>query len=34
MVGLTGNPLGRIWVQSDIFPGTTHLVLDVTGYFQ
>jgi len=34
VVDLTGNPLGSIWVQSDIFPGTTHLVLDVTGYFQ
>lgn len=34
VVGLTGNPLGAIWVQTDIFPGTTHLVLDVTGYFQ
>jgi hypothetical protein len=34
VVGLTGNPLGSIWVQSDISPGTTHLILDVTGYFQ
>jgi outer membrane protein assembly factor BamB len=34
VVGLTGNPLGSIWVQGDIYPGTTHLILDVTGYFQ
>jgi hypothetical protein len=33
VVGLTGYPLGSLWVETDIFPGTTHLVLDVTGYF-
>jgi putative pyrroloquinoline-quinone binding quinoprotein len=34
VVGLTGYPLGSLWVQTDIFAGTTHLVLDVAGYFQ
>jgi hypothetical protein len=34
VVGLTGYPLGSLWVQTDILPGTTNLVLDVAGYFQ
>jgi PQQ-like domain len=34
VVGLTGYPLGSLWVETHIFPGTTHLVLDVTGYFE
>ena len=34
VLGLTGFPLGSVWVETDIFPGTTHFVLDVTGYFQ
>jgi hypothetical protein len=34
VVALTGYPLGSLWVQTDIFHGTTNLVLDVTGYFQ
>jgi hypothetical protein len=34
VIGLTGYPLGSLWVETDIFPGTTHFVLDVTGYFQ
>jgi len=34
VVGLTGYPLGSLWVETDIFPGTTHFVLDVAGYFQ
>ena len=34
VVGLTGFPLGSLWVETDIFPGTTDLVLDVAGYFQ
>jgi hypothetical protein len=34
VVGLTGSPIGSLWVQTDIFPGATNLVLDVTGYFQ
>jgi hypothetical protein len=34
VIGLTGYPLGSLWVETDIFPGSTHLVLDVAGYFQ
>jgi len=34
VLGLTGFPLGSVWVETDIFPGTTHFVLDVTGYFK
>jgi len=34
VVGLTGYPLGGLWVETNILPGTTHFVLDVTGYFQ
>jgi len=34
VVGLTGFPLGSLWVETDIFPGSTDLVLDVAGYFQ
>ncbi len=34
VVGLTGDPLGSLWVQTDIFPGTTNLVLYVSGYSQ
>jgi hypothetical protein len=33
VLSLTGNPLGEITVQTDISPGTTHLVVDVSGYF-
>ncbi len=31
---LTGNPLGEISVQADLSPGATHLVVDISGYFQ
>jgi outer membrane protein assembly factor BamB len=34
IVGLTGYPLGSLWVQANIVRGTSDLVLDVTGYFQ
>ncbi|HXY41377.1 MAG TPA: PQQ-binding-like beta-propeller repeat protein [Vicinamibacteria bacterium] len=34
VVGLTGNPLGSVWVQTDTVGGSTHLILDVTGYFR
>ncbi len=34
ILSLTGNPLGEVAVQADIFPGAAHLVVDVSGYFQ
>jgi hypothetical protein len=34
ILSLTGNPLGEVAVQTDILPGATHLVVDVSGYFQ
>ena len=33
VVGLTGDPLGAIWVQNES-NGTTDLVIDVAGYYQ
>ncbi len=33
VVALTGDPLGAIWVQSDV-TSAANLVLDVTGYFK
>jgi hypothetical protein len=33
VVSLTGNPLGAIWVQSDV-AAPTNLILDVSGYFK
>jgi hypothetical protein len=33
VVGLTGDPLGAIWVESD-GAGAAHLLLDVSGYFK
>jgi len=34
VIGLTGYPLGSLWVETHISPGSTDLVLDVAGYFQ
>jgi outer membrane protein assembly factor BamB len=34
VVSLTGDPLGSLAVQTDIFPGSAHLVVDVFGYFK
>jgi outer membrane protein assembly factor BamB len=34
VVPMTGNPLGSIVVEADIFPGTTAFVFDVSGYFR
>jgi PQQ-like domain len=33
VVGLTGDPLGAVWVQN-VSTGTTNLLIDVAGYFQ
>jgi hypothetical protein len=33
VLGLTGNPLGDVWVQSD-GAGTAHVLIDVSGYFK
>jgi hypothetical protein len=33
VVGLTGDPLGAIWVQNNS-NGTTNLTIDVAGYYQ
>jgi outer membrane protein assembly factor BamB len=33
VIGLTGDPLGAAWVQSDV-GGPSHLVIDVAGYFK
>ncbi|MBV8201515.1 MAG: PQQ-binding-like beta-propeller repeat protein [Acidobacteria bacterium] len=33
VIGLTGNPLGAAWVESDS-AGAAHLLIDVSGYFQ
>jgi len=34
VIGLTGDPLGSLAVQTDIYPGSTDLALDVVGYFK
>jgi hypothetical protein len=34
VLSLTGNPVGSIMVETGIFPGTTHFILDVSGYFK
>jgi hypothetical protein len=34
VISLTGDPVGSLAVQTDIFPGGTNLVLDVSGYFK
>jgi outer membrane protein assembly factor BamB len=33
VIGLTGDPLGAAWVQSDA-AGAAHLLIDVSGYFK
>jgi hypothetical protein len=34
VLSLTGNPVGELAVETDIVPGSTHLVVDVAGYFK
>jgi len=34
VIALTGDPLGSLAVQTDVFPGSTDLALDVVGYFK
>jgi hypothetical protein len=34
ILSLTGDPVGSLAVQTDIYPGAAHLVVDVFGYFK